>query len=94
MPLFHPPVFLLRRRKPIKTSADTGEITIRHARAIGVLVAIIVCASLAASLAGILSSHGSEEYEYTSIRGENVTIMCAGLTLRSVQREKSTASLS
>ena len=50
----------------------------RHARAVGVLVAIIVCASLAASLAGILSSHGPGEYEYTSIRGENVTVYGRG----------------
>ncbi len=50
----------------------------RHARKIGVLVAIIICASLVASLAGILSSHGPGEYEYTSIRGENVTVYGKG----------------
>ena len=50
----------------------------QHARKIGVLVAIIICASLVATLAGILSSHGPGEYEYTSIRGENVTIYGKG----------------
>jgi hypothetical protein len=43
-----------------------------------VLVVCIVILSLVATLAGILSNHGPGEYEYESIRGENVTISGKG----------------
>ncbi|MFW6375838.1 MAG: hypothetical protein ACOCZJ_01615 [Thermoplasmatota archaeon] len=47
-------------------------------KAITILVILIAVFSLAATLAGILSDQGPGEYEYESIRGENVTIYGKG----------------
>jgi hypothetical protein len=43
-----------------------------------IMVILIAAFSAIASLAGILSDHGPGEYEYRSIRGENVTIYGRG----------------
>lgn len=50
----------------------------RYKKAITVLVILIAVLSMAATFAGILSSQGPGEYEYESIRGENVTIYGKG----------------
>lgn len=50
----------------------------RFRNPIGILVLCIVGLSLVATLAGILSNHGPGEYEYESIRGQNVTIYGKG----------------
>jgi len=47
-------------------------------KSISILVLCIVAFSLAATLSGILSSHGPGEYEYESIRGQNVKIYGKG----------------
>jgi hypothetical protein len=50
----------------------------KHAHILGMLVLTIACLSAVAALAGIVSDHGPGEYEYESIRGENVTVYGKG----------------
>lgn len=45
---------------------------------ISILIFFIIGFSMIATLSGVLSTHGPGEYEYTSIRGENVTIYGKG----------------
>jgi len=51
----------------------------KNLKILTVLVVLIILISLAVALTGILSSGGSGEFEYMTIRGENVTIYGTGL---------------